>query len=187
MTTNKKTHNIEKVSKNSEESESEDESLWSHDSQELFSTDVVETESGNEMSGEILLSVLVEGVRKNVVALLDSETSQLPLNSKLADENATIKSQNTVRWETKAGKFSTKKKVLVKECQLLQFTAHRKFDGIFHLFTKQESDRYEAIIGRDLMRKLRIDLLYSIGTVKWGGVLKFPWSQWVISQEMEVG
>ena len=38
------------------------------------------------------------------------------------------------------------------------------------MFTKQESDRYEAIIGRDLMRKLRIDLLYSTGTVKWGDI-----------------
>ena len=116
VTTNKKTHNIEKVSKNSEESESEDESLWSHDSQELFSTNVVETESGNEMSGEILLSVLVEGVRKNVVALLDSGTSQSLLNTKLADENATIESRKTVRWEIKSGEFSTKKKALVKEC-----------------------------------------------------------------------
>ena len=123
-----------------------------------------------EISGEILLSVSVQGVCKNVVALLDSGTSQSLLNTKLADENATIKSNRYIKWETKAGEFSTESRVLVKECRLPQFTSHCKFDRVFHLFIQQESDRYNAIIRRDLMEKLQIDLLYSSRSVKWGDI-----------------
>ena len=116
------------------------------------------------------MSVDVNGIQKNVVALLDSGTSQSLLNKNLAGENATIKSKKSVKWETKAGEFSTVCRVVLKGCKLPQFTWNRKFDGTFHLFGKQDSDRYNAIVGRDLMTNLGIDLVYSTGEIKWGNV-----------------
>ena len=62
------------------------------------------------------------------------------------------------------------KRVVIKECKLPQFTSHRKFDGLFHLFKNTKEDRYDAIIGRDLLEKIGIDLLYSSGQIRWGNI-----------------
>ena len=78
-------------------SSSDEESLWSNDSNENYSTNLADPKTENEISGEVLLSVSVNGTRKNVVALLDSGTSQSLLNRTLADENATIKSKRPVK------------------------------------------------------------------------------------------
>ena len=75
------------------------------------------------------------------------------------DEKAIVKSKHKTSWETKAGKFSMSKRVVVKECKLPQFMSHRKFDRLFHLFKKTKKDRYDAIIGRDLLGKMGINLL----------------------------
>ena len=146
---------------------SDEESLWSN---ENYETNLVDEKRGNNVSGEILLSILVNGTRKNVVALLDSRTSQSLFNRSLTDKNMTIKSKKTVKWETKAGEFCTMGRALVKACKMPQFTSQRKFDRVFHLFEKHESDRYDVILGRDLMKNLGIDLLYSTGTIKWGEI-----------------
>ena len=58
----------------------------------------------------------------------------------------------------------------MKECKLPQFTSHRKFDGVFHLFKKKKKDKYDAIIGRDLLKKIGINLLYSTGHIRWGDI-----------------
>ena len=38
------------------------------------------------------------------------------------------------------------------------------------LFKKTKEDRYDAIIGRDLLEKIGIDLLYSSGQICWGEI-----------------
>ena len=72
----------------------------------------------------MLLSVTVNGTWRNIVALLDSGTSQSLLNTNLADKHATIKSKKSVKWETKAGEFSTARQVVLNGYKLPQFT-HR--------------------------------------------------------------
>ena len=115
----------------------DEKSLWSNDSNENYSTNLADPKNENEIIGEVLLSVSVNSARKNVVALLDSGTSQSLLNRTLADENVTIKSKRPVRWETKAGEFSTMQQVVLKGCKLPQFTSHRKFEGTFHFVVLQ--------------------------------------------------
>ena len=91
-------------------------------------------EKTDSKSGEILISIVHGVVRKNYTCLLDTGTSQSLLNEKLADEKAVVKSKKKTSWETKGENFSTSKRVIVKDCKLPQFTSHRKFDGLFHLF-----------------------------------------------------
>ena len=66
--------------------------------------------------------------------------------------------------------FSTTKRVEVKDCKLPQFTSHRKFNGNFHLYAKSKSDRYDAIIGIDLLEKIGIDLLYILRQIRWNKI-----------------
>ena len=124
----------------------------------------------NSKSGEILLSIVRKGNQKNFTCLLDTRSSKSMLSEKLADEKAIIKSEKKTSWETKAGKFSTSKRVIIKEYKLPQFTSHRKFNGLFHLFQKTKDYRYDAIIGQDLLEKIGIDLLYSSGQIRWGDI-----------------
>ena len=119
----------------SEEESSDDESVVSQESFCINLTNLAkETDS---KSGEILISIVRGAVRKNYTCLLDTGTSQSLLSEKLADEKAVVKSKKKTCWETKGGKFSTSKRVIVKDCKLPQFTSHRKFDGLFHLFLKR--------------------------------------------------
>ena len=156
-------------SSESEEEESSDEdSIISQESFCVQSAKLVE--NGDSTSGEILLSVVLGGVRRNYTCLLDTGTSQSLLSEQLVDEKAVVKSEKKTCWETKGGKFSTSKRVVVKDCKLPQFTSHRKFDGLFHLFEKSDDDQYDAIIGRDLLGQIGIDLIYSTGHVRWGNI-----------------
>ena len=73
-----------------------------------------------------MLSVDVNGTRKNIKALLDSGTSQSLLNRNLADENVTIKLKRPVKWETKSGEFSTLQQVVLRGCKLPHFYSTSK-------------------------------------------------------------
>ena len=151
-----------------EEDSSDKDSIISQESFFVCSTNLVE--DGDSTSGEILLSVVLGGVRKNYTCLLDTGTSKSLLSKRLIDEKAVVKLEKKTCWETKGGKFFTSKRVMVKDCKLPQFTSHRKFDGLFHLFEKSSEDWYDAIIGRDLISQIGIDLIYSTGHVRWGNI-----------------
>ena len=117
-----------------------------------------------------MILIVRKGNRKNYTCLSDTGTSESMLNEKLSDENTVVKTEKKISWETKAGNFFTSKRVVIKECKLPQFTSHRKFDILFHLFKKTKEDRYDAIIGRDLLEKIGIDLLYSSGQIRLGNI-----------------
>ena len=106
----------------SSEENSDEESVISQESFCIHSTKMVKEKDSK--SGEILISIVRRGVRKNHTCLLDMGTTQSLLSERLADEKAVIKSKKKTRWETKGGKFSTSKRVIVKDCKLPQFTSH---------------------------------------------------------------
>ena len=84
------------------------EELWSQGSNNSFSINLAETEENNGISREVLLSVVLQGVHKNVMCLLNSGTSQSLMNKGLIDRKRTIKSKKAEKREIKAAKFSTK-------------------------------------------------------------------------------
>ena len=162
-----KSKKVEESNNIEEDVSSSDESVSSEESNCLRNSEKLEKPL---LSGEVLLSVERAGVHKNYVCLLDSGSSSSLIGEKLVDKKSVMVSKKTVKWETKAGEFKTKKIVKVHNCKLPQFTSNRKFDGDFHVFKKNKNDRYHAILGRDLLEKLGIDLLYSTGEIRWGNV-----------------
>ena len=111
-----------------------------------------------------------KGIRKNYTCLLGTGTSESLLSERLADKEVIVNSKKKIEWETHTGNFSTQKRVIMKECKLPQFATHCKIDGLFHLFKKTKKEKYDVIMGRDLLKKMGIDLLYSTGHIHWGGI-----------------
>ena len=87
----------------SEEEDSDDDSVISQESFCIQSAKIAENKDSK--SGEILISIVRGGVRKNYTCLLDTGTSQSLLSEKLADEKAVVKSKKKTCWETKGEKY----------------------------------------------------------------------------------
>jgi len=61
-------------------------------------------------------------------------------------------------------------KTKLEQLQLPLFTTRRDFEGKFHLFGKKTTDRYDAIIGRDLQHAIGLDILNSKQAFSWMGI-----------------
>jgi len=59
----------------------------------------------------------------------------------------------------------------LKKLQLPQFATRRDFEGSFHLFEKDKSDRYGVIIGRDLQQAIGLDIINSQQDFTWMGIM----------------
>ena len=78
----------------------------------------------------------------------------------------TIRRTNPVSFSTPHTKFTTNKMTKVT-FTLPEFTESRQIDGDFHVLPEESKLPYDFIIGRDLMRALKIDVLYSENVVVW--------------------
>ena len=73
----------------------------------------------------------------------------------------------TTNWSTKAGHFRTKYKCEIK-FKMPAFYAHRDIEWDSYVETSSPvENRYDLIIGRDLLQELGIDLLFSENLIKW--------------------
>jgi hypothetical protein len=73
----------------------------------------------------------------------------------------------THNWTTKAGTFKTDRKV---KCQFTLPEFHEGKDISWSMYVDESDARlnsYDMIIGRDLLHELGIDLLFSLGVMKW--------------------
>ncbi len=74
---------------------------------------------------------------------------------------------STTKWSTKAGSFKTNRKV---NCQFTLPEFHQGKDISWTMYVDESDKRlnnYDMIIGRDLLKELGIDLLFSTGEMKW--------------------
>ena len=71
-----------------------------------------------------------------------------------------------ISWETAAGDIVTNGKCELK-FTLPEFTSSREIKHKINATSKPVSSNYDAIIGRDLMYTLGIDVRYSSSTVHW--------------------
>ncbi len=74
---------------------------------------------------------------------------------------------STTKWSTKAGSFDTNRKV---NCQFTLPEFHQGKDISWTMYVDESDKRlnnYDMIIGRDLLKELGIDLLFSTGEMKW--------------------
>ena len=77
-----------------------------------------------------------------------------------------VKEGHTMKFHTPSGTFSSKK-VTDTESFLNEFSELRHIRWKFHVLPEDCKLPYDMIIGRDLMRKLKIDILYSNNVVTW--------------------
>ena len=70
-------------------------------------------------------------------------------------------------WQTETGTLTTNKSVVLENVRLPQFTTKRRVDAEFHLFKKLEKDRYDFILGHDVLQQLGLDIVNSKKVFSW--------------------
>ena len=86
-----------------------------------------------------------------------------------ASKHVTNKDKKITTWSTQGGDFKIFTKSSLDELQLPQLNTIRDFSHKLHLFEKK-TDKYDAIIGRDLQQALGMDIMNSKGTFDWIGI-----------------
>ena len=124
------------------------------------------------MGAEIILTLPgKQGGKEQVLrGLLDSGTSSSLMNYSKVGKKCAKTNQTVVNWNTQGGNFDTFGQGKIDGLMFPQFTTQRKFAYNFHLFKGSKNDKYDVIIGRDLMQALGIDILNSRRTFKWDDI-----------------
>jgi hypothetical protein len=74
------------------------------------------------------------------------------------------------KWDTATGVLLTQGKVEIKQCRLPQFTTKWNNTATFHMFNKRSNDKYDLILGRDLLQAIGLDFHYSSSTLTWDNI-----------------
>ena len=105
---------------------------------------------------EILVSVPTGvGSKKNItlLGLIDTGSSASLANiNVLSSRCKKKKTTKSTDWVTQGGDFSTESVGLIDSVKLPQFTTKRSFGAEFHLFTPSSNNKYDFIIGRDILQ-----------------------------------
>ncbi len=99
--------------------------------------------------------------------LLDSGCGGTLVNRSFVKKYKKKTLTNATSWTTKAGTFKTNRKVA---CQFTLPEFHQGKDISWNMYVDETDARlnsYDMIIGRDLLHELGIDLLFSLGVMKW--------------------
>ena len=124
-------------------------------------------------SAEILLAI-PDGVGsksyKIIVCLADTGTSTSLGNSKIFGPRSNKKKKVEAVYQTQVGTFETSLEAQISGVRLPQFTTKRDFPVTLNLFEPSTDTNYAAIIGRDLMQELGLDILFSSKAFRWGDI-----------------
>jgi predicted aspartyl protease len=101
---------------------------------------------------------------KRISVLLDSGASSSVISHNIVDKLRIKPDQATV-WNTAAGKMSTHRKVRMT-FTLPGLSPSASVDTTVHVHDGHLS-LYDMIIGRDLLKDLGIDVLFSTSTIEW--------------------
>ena len=98
--------------------------------------------------------------------LLDSGSSGCLVSKNMAKRLETTKSK-PLKWATKSGTFKTDKVAMVPFC-LFELHPDKQITWEMHVDeTEQLADKYDIIIGRDLMLSLGLNLLFESKELEW--------------------
>ena len=121
-------------------------------------------------SCSILVNVPHDDGRKTFVGLIDTGTSASLANAKAVRYCKRNEKKKETDWSTQGGAFATKKKATITGVKFPQFTKNRSLEFAMHLFEKKKDDKYDFILGRDLLQTVGIDILNSTGTLRWDDI-----------------
>jgi hypothetical protein len=109
--------------------------------------------------------------KKPLLVLIDTGSERSVIKA-THSHHGIVKTGHTMKFRTPSGTF-TSKKVTDTEFFLNEFSESRHIRWKFHVLPENSKLPYDMIIGRDLMRKLKMDVLYSDNVVTWDE-LKLP-------------
>ena len=101
---------------------------------------------------------------KRILILLDSGASQSIINQNILSPKILIKQDNSTTWNTVAGSFFTKYKAKVS-FKLPSLHETRVIETKMHVTPKLE--KYDMIIGRELLQELGLTLNFGDKTIVW--------------------
>ena len=99
------------------------------------------------------------------MVLVDTGSERSVIKATLS-QHGIVKEGHTMKFRTPSGTFSSKK-YTDTEFFLNEFSESRHIRWKFHVLPEDCKLPYDMIIGRDLMRKLKMDVLYSDNVVTW--------------------
>jgi hypothetical protein len=126
-------------------------------------------------SSEILIAMPdKKGSKKytTYLGLVDSGASGSLINKELveyADFDTQLQKKPT-KWDTASGVFQTDGMVLIEQYCLPQFTRKKHITTPFQMFQQRPKDKYDFILGRDLLKDLGFDIHYSTSQFVWDNI-----------------
>jgi hypothetical protein len=107
---------------------------------------------------------------KRMRVLLDSGCEGTLVNRSFVKKYKKKTLTKSTNWTTKAGTFKTDHKV---KCQFTLPEFHEGKDISWNIYVNESDAKltiYDMSIGRDLLHELGIDLMFSLGVMKWDNV-----------------
>jgi hypothetical protein len=146
-------------------------------SHEYHNMDEQEAKYQKELpSSEILIAIPAKkGFKKytTYIGLVDSGASASLVNKELVEmSDFDIKMQKKpTKWDTANGVFKTDGSVIIENFNLPQFTRKRAVTAPFNMYHKKPTDKYDVILGRDLLKEIGFDIHYSASQFVWDNVI----------------
>ena len=107
--------------------------------------------------------------QKRIRILFDSGCGATLINHSFVKKLEKTKIKTT-KWKTKAGSFKTEHKCKIK-FTLPAFDVNKQITWTSYIEVSDPTkNRYDLIVGRDLMQEIGLDLLFSESTIKWGNM-----------------
>jgi hypothetical protein len=80
-------------------------------------------------------------------------------------------SKKSTKWDTATGVLQTDGTVQIENYILPQFTQKRHITTSFHMYQKRSKDKYDFILGRDLLQDIGLDIHYSNSQFVWDNII----------------
>ena len=107
--------------------------------------------------------------KKPLMVLLDTGSERSVIKA-AHSQHGNVTKGHTMKFRTPSGTFLSKNATDV-EFTLNEFSESRRIRWKFHVLPEDSKLPYDMIIGRDLMRKLKMDVLYSDNVETWDDLL----------------
>jgi len=110
---------------------------------------------------------------RTYLVLVDSGSSGSLVSKELvecADFNMKLNKKST-KWDTATGVLQMDGTVQIEKYILPQFTRKRYITMSFHVYKKLSKNKYDFILGHDLLQDIGLDIHYSNSQFVWGNII----------------
>ena len=123
-----------------------------------------------EESNAITNKIIFQAGGRTYLGLADSSTSRTLASSNFVKSGEKMRKNDETKWQTQAGRFSTKYTYLMSDMSLPQFTNNRKFEFTVNKFDTNKINGYNIILGRDVMHLLGLNIQFEDCSFQWGDI-----------------